>query len=59
MLGAVVLLELAADFQAVDARQHQVQQDEIRQQGLGGAQGLLPRGHPGHPETLFGEVIAQ
>jgi len=59
MLGAGVLLEMAANLQAVHSGKHEVQEDEIREQDLGGAQGLLPRGHPGHPEALLGEVIAQ
>ena len=59
MLGPVVLLEMAADLQAVHAREHEVQEDEVGEQDLGGAQGLLPGGHPGHPEALLGKVVAQ
>jgi hypothetical protein len=58
LLGLGVGLELAADLEPVDARQHEIEQHEIRQLEAGRAQGVFTRLDAHHAVAFLGQVVS-
>src|SRR5690606_28121058 len=56
---AGVLTQFAANFKAVHARQHQIQQDQIRQRLASGRQPLFARAGGGDRVVILHEVVLQ
>ena len=57
LLGLGVGLELAADLETVDARQHEVEQHEVGQLETGRAQGVFTRLDADHAVAFLGQVV--
>ncbi len=58
MLRAGISLQAAADFQAVDRRQQQVEQDQVRHVAARGGQRLFARRNAHDAIALLVEVVA-